>query len=144
MKFRLPSSTLVSLGIAIASITGLSALTFATVLSRPAIAQEAAPTVTNTSSNRAIGLARHLRSKGAKLYTAFWCPHCHNQKERFGKVAVNQLEVIECDARGVKPQRQLCISKKIRSYPTWEIDGKLYAGNRSLENLAEISKYRGK
>ncbi len=142
MKFHHPSSTLAAVGIAIASITGISAMTFTPQLTGSAIAQEAAPTVTTTSSANAIGLAKHLHKIGAKVYTAFWCPHCHNQKERFGEEAVKQLEVIECDSRGVKPQRQLCIDKKIRGFPTWEIDGKLYAGDRSLENLAELSKYR--
>jgi len=90
------------------------------------------------------GLAKHLRKTGAKLYTAYWCPHCHSQKERFGKEAVSQLDVIECDRRGVKPQTQLCLDKKIKGYPTWEIGGKFYGGNRTLENLAELSKYRSK
>ena len=144
MKFRLPFSTLASIGIASACITCVSALTFSKVLSRSAIAQQAAPTVTTTSSNGAIDLAKHLRNNGAKLYTVFWCPHCYSQKERFGKEAIHQLEVIECDDRGVNPQRQLCISQKVRGYPTWEIDGKLYGGDRSLDNLAEISEYRGR
>ena len=142
MKFHHPSSTLAAVGIAIASITSLSALTFTPYLTETAIAQEAAPTVTTRSNDNAIALAKHLRKIGAKVYTAFWCPHCHNQKERFGKEAIGQIEVIECDRRGVKPQTQLCIDKKIRGFPTWEINGELYAGDRSLENIARLSKYR--
>jgi len=142
MKFHHPSSTLAAVGIAIASITSLSALTFTPYLTETAIAQEAAPTVTTRSNDNAIALAKHLRKIGAKVYTAFWCPHCHNQKERFGKEAIGQIEVIECDQRGVKPQTQLCIDKKIRGFPTWEINGELYAGDRSLENIARLSKYR--
>jgi protein-disulfide isomerase len=144
MKFHRTSSTLASVGLALASITGFSALILSPQLTKVAIAQEAAPTVTTSSSANAIAFAKHLRKTGVKLYTAFWCPHCYNQKERFGQDAVKQLEVIECDSRGVNPQRQLCIDKKIRGYPTWEIGGKLYPGDRSLENLAELSKYRGK
>jgi glutaredoxin len=144
MKFHHITSTAASFTLAIASITGLSGLALSSYLTKPAIAQETGEPVTTTSSTNAIGLAKHLRKTGAKLYTAYWCPHCHNQKERFGKEAVSQLDVIECDQRGVNPQTQLCIDKKIKGYPTWEIGGKFYGGNRTLENLAELSKYRSK
>ncbi|WP_103667144.1 protein disulfide isomerase family protein [Pseudanabaena sp. BC1403] len=143
MKFRRLSSTLSSLGLAIASLASLSALTFSPHMTETAIAQEAAPTVTTTSSANEIALAKHLRKIGAKLYTAYWCPHCHHQKQRFGKEAVKHLEVVECDQRGVDPQTQLCRDKKVRAYPTWEINGKLYPGNHSLESIANFSKYRG-
>ena len=143
MKFHRTASTLASVGLAIASITGFSAVTLSPHLTETAIAKEAAPTVTTTSSANEIALAKHLRKIGAKLYTAYWCPHCHHQKQRFGKEAVKQLEVVECDRRGVNPQTQLCRAKRVRAFPTWEINGKLYPGDRSLESIANFSKYRG-
>jgi len=143
MNFHRLSSELASTGVAIASITGFSVVTFSSQMTEAAIAQEAAPTVTTTSSANDIALAKHLRKIGAKLYTAYWCPHCHSQKQRFGKEAIKHLEVIECDQSGVNPQAQLCQSKKIRAYPTWEINGKLYPGSHSLKNIANFSKYRG-
>lgn len=143
MKFHRTASTLASVGLAIASLASLSALTFSPQLTETAIAQESAPTVTTTSSANEIALAKHLRKIGAKLYTAYWCPHCHHQKQRFGKEAVKHLEVVECDQRGVDSQTQLCRDKKVRAYPTWEINGKLYPGNHSLESIANFSKYRG-
>ena len=143
MKFRRLSSTLASVGLAIASFASLSALTFSPQLTEISIAQDAAPDVTTTSKANDIALAKHLRKIGAKLYTAYWCPHCHNQKQRFGKEAVKLLEVVECDRRGVNPQLQLCRDKKVRGYPTWEINGRLYPGNQSLESLANFSKFRG-
>jgi glutaredoxin len=144
MKFSPISFIIAANTLAISSLTGIAALTFAPQVTEIAIAQEAAPRVTSASSRGAIGLAQHLRKTGAKLYTAFWCPHCHTQKQRFGKEAVNQLEVIECDQRGVKPQTQLCQSKRVRAFPSWEINDRIYAGSRSLETLAELSGYRGK
>ncbi|MFN7761078.1 MAG: protein disulfide isomerase family protein [Pseudanabaena sp.] len=143
MKFYRLSSALASVGLAIASITGFSVVTFSSPMTEAAIAQEAAPTVTTSSSANEIALAKHLRKIGAKLYTAYWCPHCHSQKQRFGKEAVKQLEVVECDRGGVNPQPQLCRDKRVRFYPTWEINGKLYPGNHSLESIANFSKYRG-
>jgi protein-disulfide isomerase len=112
-------------------------------LTEIAIAQDAAPDVTTTSGAHEIALAKHLRKIGAKLYTAYWCPHCHSQKQRFGKEAVKQLEVVECDRNGVNPQPQLCRDKKVRGYPTWEINGTLYPGDQSLESIANFSKFRG-
>lgn len=131
------------MGIAIASFTGVSVLTLTTPLMGSAIAQQAAPEVTTKSGAREIALAKHLRKIGAKLYTAYWCPHCHRQKQRLGLEAIQQLEVIECDPRGVKPQTQTCRSKGIRYYPSWEINGKIYPGGQTLENLANFSQYRG-
>jgi len=147
MKLHRASSTLASViasvSFAIASIISLSAMTFAPQITTPAIAQEAGEPVTTRSGANEIALAKHLRKIGAKVYTAYWCPHCHDQKQSFGKQAVSQLEVIECDQRGVKPQRQLCTDKKIRAYPTWEIGGKFYEGDRTLDELANLSRYRG-
>ncbi|WP_126384594.1 protein disulfide isomerase family protein [Pseudanabaena sp. ABRG5-3] len=146
MKFHDISSRLVSISIAIIGMTSFSALTFVPTLTAPAIAQtigEKGEPVTTRSTPQAIALAKHLRKIGAKVYTAYWCPHCHDQKERFGQEATSQLDIIECDQRGFKPQRQLCIAKKIRGFPTWEINGRFYEGDRTLENLANLSRYRG-
>ncbi len=142
MKFHRASS-LISISLAITSITSLSGLTLAPQTIAPAIAQETGEPVTTTSTPSAIALAKHLRKIGAKVYTAYWCPHCYDQKQRFGQEAVSQLDIVECDRRGVNPQRELCIAKRIRGYPTWEIDGEFYPGNQSLENLARFSKFRG-
>ena len=37
--------------------------------------------ITTQSSPFALSLARHLRSVGAKMYGAFWCSHCVEQKQ---------------------------------------------------------------
>lgn len=36
--------------------------------------------ITTPSSPFALSLARHLHSIGAKMYGAFWCSHCQEQK----------------------------------------------------------------
>lgn len=40
--------------------------------------------ITSPSSPFALSLARHLHSVGAKMYGAFWCSHCQEQKEVCG------------------------------------------------------------
>ncbi|MFQ3680070.1 MAG: vitamin K epoxide reductase family protein [Pseudanabaenaceae cyanobacterium] len=87
-------------------------------------------------------LAQHLRATNVKMYGAFWCPHCREQKAAFGEAAP-LVPYVECDPRGEKSQAALCQSKNIRSYPTWEIDGRLLEGARSLTELAQRTGYKG-
>lgn len=86
------------------------------------------------------GLAQHLQRTGAKMYGAYWCPHCMDQKALFG-AAVKTLPYVECDPKGENPQPDLCQAKQIEGYPTWEISGQLYPGTRSLLELAALSNY---
>lgn len=39
------------------------------------------PEVSTSSSPKELSLAKHLRSIGAKMYGAFWCSHCFEQKQ---------------------------------------------------------------
>lgn len=109
------------------------------------VAQAAAtaPPVTTTSSAAAIALAKHLRSVGARMYGAYWCPHCHEQLQLFGQKAATQLPYIECAKDGNKARPDLCKAAKIEGYPTWKIKGKTYLGAQSLEDLAAASGYKG-
>jgi uncharacterized membrane protein len=99
--------------------------------------------ITTISGEAEIALAKHLTEIGAKKYGAFWCPHCYEQKELFGKEAFKEIDYIECDPQGENPQRDVCIAAKIQSFPTWEIDGKLYPGTKLLDELAKLSNYQG-
>jgi len=99
--------------------------------------------ITTTSGEAEIALARHLTQIGAKKYNAWWCPHCHEQKQLFGKEAYSEINRIECDPSGNNPRPDLCQAAKVQSYPSWEIKGKLYPGVQSLEELAQISGYTG-
>ncbi|HLO89143.1 MAG TPA: hypothetical protein VK203_29620 [Nostocaceae cyanobacterium] len=100
--------------------------------------------VKNTSGQAEIALAKHLSKINAKMYGAFWCPHCGHQKELFGKQAVVYLKYFECDARGTNPQTELCKKAGVRAFPTWEINGKKYEGTFSLTDLAKLSGYKGR
>ncbi|MGF1460592.1 MAG: glutaredoxin family protein [Leptolyngbyaceae cyanobacterium] len=86
-------------------------------------------------------LAQHLTTEGATMYGAFWCPHCADQKELFGKAA-DSVPYVECDSEGEQAQPQLCTAKEIRGYPTWEINGEFYPGTQSLEKLAALSGFK--
>lgn len=104
---------------------------------------EAGPPITTASGPAEIALARHLKSIDAKMFGAWWCPHCHEQKEFFGAEAATQLNYIECAADGQNPQPDLCKAEKITGFPTWKINGQLYSGRQSMQRLAEVSGYTG-
>lgn len=99
--------------------------------------------ITTTSGESEIALARHLKQIGAKEYIAWWCPHCHEQKQLFGKEAYSYINVIECDPRGQKARPDLCKAASIQSFPSWQIKGKSYPGVQSLQELADLSGYQG-
>ena len=102
-----------------------------------------APNVISNSNNSQIGLAKHLKSTGSSMYSAYWCPHCHDQKELFGKEAVAELRIIECAEDGLNSQADLCKRKGITGYPSWEINNEITSGVKDLIELSEISNYVG-
>ena len=101
------------------------------------------PVVTTESSPSSITLAEHLQVSNIIYYGAYWCPHCHDQKQLFGKEAAKKLNYVECDPRGVQAQPEACQSAGVRSFPTWEVDGQLYPGVQNLTRLADLSGYQG-
>lgn len=126
-------------------LVGLLGLGWAAAVDRPVpeTVRGVPPAVIASSTPEAIALAEHLSGSGAAMYSAYWCPHCHEQKELFGKQATAKLQVIECAPDGRNSQKALCDSKKIEGFPTWEINGKLEVGVKSLAKLAQLSGFRG-
>ncbi len=101
------------------------------------------PAVIALSSPEKIKLAEHLTKEGSVMYNAYWCPHCHDQKEMFGKEATEKLNLVECAKDGIDNKRELCEAKGITGFPSWEINGSIDSGVKSLEELAELSNYKG-
>jgi len=87
--------------------------------------------------------AQCLKAKGAKMYGAWWCPHCAEQKELFGSSA-RRLPYVECSSAGQgSRQTAVCNEVGIKNYPTWIINGQRYTGIQTLDALAQNSKYKG-
>ncbi len=101
------------------------------------------PPITSISTPAAVSLAQYLQKVGAKMYGAYWCPHCHDQEEMFGKQAFAFINYIECDPHGVNAHPDLCQAADVQGYPTWVIKGKTYLGVQSLQDLAKASGYHG-
>ena len=85
-------------------------------------------------------LADHLTETGAKMYGAYWCPHCARQKQAFGG-GVDRIPYVECDPEGFNSQAELCWTEGIEAYPTWIINGERYLGVQPLGKLADLSGF---
>jgi uncharacterized membrane protein len=90
-----------------------------------------------------IALAKHISAIGGKMYSAFWCPHCFEQKQLFGEQAFQEIDYVECDAAGKNPQVDACRAAGIQSFPTWKIKDQTLTGTQLLEKLAKATGYTG-
>ena len=98
--------------------------------------------VTSESTSESISFAKYLKNKGVIKYSAYWCPNCLQQSELFGKQAYKELNVIECSRDGKNIQTQLCIDKQIRGFPSWEINGEIILGVKTLKELSNLTGYK--
>ncbi len=131
------------IGLIVGMITLIGTLAVYANINSPRVDQQNPFAITTASGSAELALMSHLKDVGAKMYGGYQCPHCHDQKQLFGREALRELNYIECDPRGPNAQTELCQEVGIKGYPTWEIEGKFYPGTRSLEELADLSGYQG-
>ncbi len=83
-------------------------------------------------------LAKCLKEKNTTMYGAFWCPHCLEQKNMFGK-SFELINYVECSTLD-KQQTKYCQDKQIHGYPTWEFaNGTRQSGYLSKDKLKQLS-----
>lgn len=78
--------------------------------------------VTQPSTSGAVALAQHLSRVGARMYGAFWCSHCAEQKELFGAQAARVLPYEECFPTGYRKgvtMADACAAQHLEGFPTW-------------------------
>ena len=81
--------------------------------------------------------AQCLTAKQAKMYGAFWCPHCAEQKEMFDS-SVDYLPYIECGVKGSRALEPVCTQVGIKRFPTWIFaDGTRVEGKQELTFLSD-------
>ena len=112
-------------------------------IANPIPIEKIAPNVTTKSNPQKINFAEFLSANNIFMYSVYWCSHCYKQKQLFGREAVKNLTIIECDKEGKDNQHELCLEKDIEGFPSWEINGKLYSGQKDLNDLAIITGYKG-
>jgi hypothetical protein len=89
-------------------------------------------------TSRLDAFARCTAQSGAKMYGAYWCPHCLEQKETFGS-AFQYVNYVECGIKGnAKGQTQACIDAGIKHYPTWVFaNASRVEGKQDLTSLSQ-------
>jgi len=97
-----------------------------------------APEVTQTSSERAKRIAKRLNRLGTVMYGAYWCPHCNDQKRMFGKEALQNIRYVECASDGKDSAAKTGACAAVKGYPTWEIDGFQFSGERDFDEFEQI------
>lgn len=92
-------------------------------------------------ANLEVNFAKFLTKNNVVLYTAWWCSHCHDQKDLFSKEALKELNIVECSEPDEYTFNEVCKAKDITGTPSWEIDNQIFAGTQSLAELAELTNY---
>ena len=72
------------------------------------------------NAHRYDAFARCLADKQFKMYGAYWCPHCAEQKENFG-ASFKNVPYVECGIPGNPRggETQQCKDEGIKRFPTW-------------------------
>jgi len=85
--------------------------------------------------HRLDAFAQCLAEKPAKMYGAYWCPHCADQKAMF-ESSFHYVPYVECGVPGSRDEAQVCKDAGIKHFPTWEFSGgERLEGTQSLQFL---------
>jgi len=87
------------------------------------------------------GFAKCLSDRHVLMYGAYWCPHCAEQKEKFG-ASFKYAPYVECGVPGnTRQENQVCTDAGIKHFPTWQFPpvGEREEGSLSLEDLSDRS-----
>jgi glutaredoxin len=87
-------------------------------------------------NHRYDALGRCMASKQVKMFGAYWCPHCADQKEILGKSYRFVYE--ECGVPGSHAEQEECKAQGVKVFPTWRLpDGSLKPGVFSAQELSD-------
>jgi hypothetical protein len=76
--------------------------------------------VNHRNEHKYDGFAHCLGDRGVKMYGAYWCPHCQDQKKKFG-ASFESVPYVECGVQGdTHAQSQACKDADVKHYPTWQ------------------------
>ena len=91
----------------------------------------------DNSSGKYDGFAQCLTDKGAKMWGAWWCGHCADQKALFGKKSFGKINYIECSTSN-RQQTPYCDDNGVKGYPTWDFaNGSRESRVLTLEELSQ-------
>ena len=86
--------------------------------------------------NRLDAFAKCLAVKQVKMYGAYWCPHCAEQKEMF-ESSFQFVPYVECGVPGSRDEAPVCKDAGVKHFPTWQFaDGERREGTLPLPALS--------
>ena len=89
------------------------------------------------SNHRYDEFAKCLSSKQVKMFGAYWCPHCADQKEEFGK-SFQYVNYVECAIKGSKEMTPACKAAGVQHFPSWQFgNGPLVEAVFPLQELSD-------
>jgi hypothetical protein len=81
--------------------------------------------------------AKCLATKQAKMYGLYWCPHCIEQKDKFGD-AFHYVPYQECAIKGSSEMVPACKIAGVKLFPSWQFgEEPPKEGVLSLEALSD-------
>jgi len=81
--------------------------------------------------------AKCLAAHDAKMYGLYWCPHCIEQKEKFGD-AFHYVPYVECAIKGSQEMAPECRVAGVKLFPAWQFGTEPpKEGELSLEALSD-------
>ena len=90
---------------------------------------------TAQARQRLDAFAKCLAAKPAKMYGAYWCPHCADQKAMF-ESSFQYVPYVECGVPGSRDEAPFCKDAGIKHFPTWQFaDGERQEGTLPLQTL---------
>jgi hypothetical protein len=90
-------------------------------------------------SHRYDAFAKCLKDRHVLMYGAYWCPHCVEQKEKFG-ASFKYAPYVECGTPGnTRVEQQVCKDAGIQHFPTWQFPpvGERVERVLSLDDLSD-------
>jgi hypothetical protein len=83
------------------------------------------------------GFAKCVSAKGVRMYGAWWCPHCAEQKDAFG-YAFQYVNYVECSPEGKRDINEVCKQAGVKHFPTWQFaDGSRTEGELPLTDISQ-------
>lgn len=71
------------------------------------------------STHKYDNFAKCLTVRGAKMYGLYWCPHCLEQKEKFGD-SFRYVNYVECAVKGSHEEAPECKIAGVKLFPSWQ------------------------
>jgi len=82
--------------------------------------------------------AKCLTAHQAKMFGLYWCPHCAEQKGRFGR-SFQYVHYVECAIKGSKELAPECKAAGVKLFPSWQ-----FAANPPVEGVFPMQELSDK